>query len=129
MDTSLAAPDKEVDVHMDATGLDFTCSTCHKAPAHDVVGSRYMPTGKDAGEGLGARPCGVLRGEGLHPVDGEGGLGLVDEVDLGVLLGCDGHGRSLRSFGSTCTDCPRRRSRASTMERTARTKVRLPAIR
>ena len=32
MDTSLASPDKEVDVHMDATGLDFTCSTCHKAP-------------------------------------------------------------------------------------------------
>jgi octaheme c-type cytochrome (tetrathionate reductase family) len=50
MDTSLASPDKEVDVHMDATGLDFTCSTCHKAPAHDVVGSRYTPTGKDAGD-------------------------------------------------------------------------------
>ena len=28
-------------------GLDFTCSTCHKAPAHDVAGSRYTPTGKD----------------------------------------------------------------------------------
>jgi len=47
MDSSLASPDKEVDVHMDATGLDFTCSTCHKAPAHDVAGSRYVPTGKD----------------------------------------------------------------------------------
>ena len=47
MDSSLASPDKEVDVHMDATGLDFTCSTCHKAPAHDVAGSRYIPTGKD----------------------------------------------------------------------------------
>ncbi|MGA9394756.1 MAG: tetrathionate reductase family octaheme c-type cytochrome, partial [Azonexus sp.] len=47
MDSSLAAPDKVVDVHMDALGLDFTCSTCHKASSHDVAGSRYVPVGKD----------------------------------------------------------------------------------
>ena len=47
MDSSLASPDKEVDVHMDATGLDFTCSTCHKTSSHDVAGSRYTPTAKD----------------------------------------------------------------------------------
>lgn len=49
MDTSLAAPDAEVDIHMDAAGLDFTCGTCHKTSSHDVPGSRYMPTAQDKG--------------------------------------------------------------------------------
>jgi len=48
LDTSMAAPDFELDVHMDASGLDFTCATCHKTSAHDVAGSRYAATGKDA---------------------------------------------------------------------------------
>ncbi len=47
MDSSLAAPTKELDVHMDAEGLDFTCGTCHKSSSHDVAGSRYTPTAKD----------------------------------------------------------------------------------
>jgi octaheme c-type cytochrome (tetrathionate reductase family) len=47
MDSSLAAPDKELDVHMDATGHDFTCGTCHQTSAHDVPGSRYVPTAVD----------------------------------------------------------------------------------
>jgi octaheme c-type cytochrome (tetrathionate reductase family) len=49
MDTSLAAPDAEVDIHMDAAGLDFTCGTCHKGSSHDVAGSRYAPTAIDKG--------------------------------------------------------------------------------
>ncbi len=49
MDSSLAAPNKELDVHMDAEGLDFTCGTCHKASSHDVAGSRYTPTAQDKG--------------------------------------------------------------------------------
>lgn len=48
LDSSMAAPDKALDVHMDASGLDFTCATCHKASSHDVAGSRYTPTAKDA---------------------------------------------------------------------------------
>jgi octaheme c-type cytochrome (tetrathionate reductase family) len=48
LDSSMAAPDKELDVHMDAAGLDFTCATCHKTSSHDVAGSRYSPTAKDA---------------------------------------------------------------------------------
>ena len=48
MDSSLAAPEKSLDVHMDASGLDFTCGTCHKTSSHDVAGSRYTPTAKDA---------------------------------------------------------------------------------
>lgn len=48
LDSSMAAPDKELDVHMDASGLDFTCATCHKTSSHDVAGSRYAPTAKDS---------------------------------------------------------------------------------
>ncbi|MBT8119199.1 MAG: tetrathionate reductase family octaheme c-type cytochrome [Gammaproteobacteria bacterium] len=46
MDDSLAVPDRDLDVHMDAVGPDFTCSTCHKSIEHDVAGSRYMPDAK-----------------------------------------------------------------------------------
>ena len=44
MDNSLVMPDEELDVHMDALGLDFTCATCHVTSSHKVSGSRYAPT-------------------------------------------------------------------------------------
>ncbi len=47
MDSSLAAPEAELDVHMDAVGLDFKCSTCHMTKDHQVPGSRYAPTARD----------------------------------------------------------------------------------
>ena len=47
MDSSLAAPDAALDIHMDASGLDFGCATCHKTSSHDVPGSRYTPTAGD----------------------------------------------------------------------------------
>lgn len=47
LDSSLAMPDRELDVHMDALGADFSCSTCHMGSDHDVVGSRYTPTAKN----------------------------------------------------------------------------------
>ena len=43
MDESLTVPDKDLDVHMDALGEDFTCATCHKGADHDIAGSRYTP--------------------------------------------------------------------------------------
>ncbi|MBE0619823.1 MAG: tetrathionate reductase family octaheme c-type cytochrome [Burkholderiales bacterium] len=50
MDSSLAAPDTALDVHMDALGLNFTCATCHMTKGHQVPGSRYAPTAQDKGE-------------------------------------------------------------------------------
>jgi octaheme c-type cytochrome (tetrathionate reductase family) len=50
MDSSLASPDKALDVHMDALGNDFACSTCHMTQGHQVPGSRYAPTAQDKGE-------------------------------------------------------------------------------
>lgn len=49
LDSSMAVPDTDLDVHMDALGLDFTCGTCHATSSHDVPGSRYTPTAKDTG--------------------------------------------------------------------------------
>jgi len=48
LDSSMSAPERALDVHMDATGLDFTCATCHKTSSHDVAGSRYAPTARDS---------------------------------------------------------------------------------
>ncbi|MDP1652402.1 MAG: tetrathionate reductase family octaheme c-type cytochrome [Rhodocyclaceae bacterium] len=47
LDSSLEDPDKKLDVHMDADGLNFTCATCHKTDNHKVPGSRYAPTALD----------------------------------------------------------------------------------
>lgn len=47
LDSSLEAPDKALDVHMDTEGLNFSCATCHKTDGHQVTGSRYAPTAKD----------------------------------------------------------------------------------
>ena len=49
LDSSLEAPDKALDVHMDVKGLNFTCASCHKTDGHQVPGSRYLPTAKDTG--------------------------------------------------------------------------------
>ena len=47
LDSSLDQPDKALDVHMDAEGLNFSCATCHKTEGHQVPGSRYAPTAAD----------------------------------------------------------------------------------
>jgi len=41
LDSALKKPGKYLDVHMDAKGLNFTCSTCHATTGHQVSGSRY----------------------------------------------------------------------------------------
>jgi octaheme c-type cytochrome (tetrathionate reductase family) len=50
MDSSLASPDKALDVHMDTLGLNFACATCHMTEGHQVPGSRYAPTAQDKGD-------------------------------------------------------------------------------
>jgi len=47
LDSSLTNPKKHLDVHMDAQGLNFTCSNCHTSDNHEVAGSRYQPTAND----------------------------------------------------------------------------------
>jgi octaheme c-type cytochrome (tetrathionate reductase family) len=47
LDSSLIKADRNLDVHMDADGLNFTCSTCHEPVNHDIPGSRYTMLAKD----------------------------------------------------------------------------------
>ncbi|HEY0845556.1 MAG TPA: tetrathionate reductase family octaheme c-type cytochrome [Noviherbaspirillum sp.] len=88
MDSSLAAPDKDVDVHMDATGLDFACGACHKGSSHDVVGSRYTPTAMDKdgahirgkADGTNSATCQSCHGQTPHKGDRKAGK-LNDHTD------------------------------------------------
>jgi len=41
MNTALLAPSKELDVHMDAKGLNFSCTVCHTTFAHRIDGRNY----------------------------------------------------------------------------------------
>ena len=41
IDTSLIEPNHDLDVHMDADGLNFSCSECHITDSHAISGSRY----------------------------------------------------------------------------------------
>lgn len=52
LDSSLTNPERYLDVHMDAKGLNFTCSKCHTTDAHEVSGSRYDMTAADSGDVL-----------------------------------------------------------------------------
>ncbi len=47
MDSSLYSPNRSLDVHMHAGGLNFNCTTCHSTIGHQIAGSRYTPKAKD----------------------------------------------------------------------------------
>ena len=70
MDSKLIAPPKELDVHMDAKGLNFTCSTCHREEAHEIEarhydkpapGERRLALPKDDGHRVRCESCHGLR--------------------------------------------------------------------
>ena len=44
LSSALFNPDKKLDVHMDAEGLNFNCVTCHVGEGHEWAGSRYKMT-------------------------------------------------------------------------------------
>ncbi|WP_059424630.1 tetrathionate reductase family octaheme c-type cytochrome, partial [Sulfuricella sp. T08] len=100
MDSSLAAPEKELDVHMDASGADFTCGTCHKTSSHEVPGSRYTPTAQDKGgahmrgkaDSSNPATCQACHGDQPHPVN---------------LTKLDNHGKKLNEHTSkiACQTC------------------------
>ena len=47
LDSSLFKPDRELDVHMDAEGANFSCQTCHTTGGHEIAGSRYTTKASD----------------------------------------------------------------------------------
>jgi octaheme c-type cytochrome (tetrathionate reductase family) len=76
LDSSLEAPGKELDVHMDVKGNNFSCATCHKTDNHQVTGSRYAPTAKDknaahlrgTSDNLNPATCQSCHGQAPHKV-------------------------------------------------------------
>ncbi len=42
LDSSLFKPDKKLDVHMDAQGLNYACTKCHVTVAHRISGRHYV---------------------------------------------------------------------------------------
>ncbi len=87
LDQSLISPDHQLDVHMDADGLNFTCSTCHAPQAHVIPGSRYQVEAKDedgraiASKGDGALTCEDCHGLEPHPTSNEMADDLNSHVD------------------------------------------------
>ena len=87
LDQSLISPDHELDVHMDADGLNFTCSTCHSPQAHVIPGSRYQVEAKDedglavASKGDGALTCEDCHGLAPHPTGNEMAIELNKHVE------------------------------------------------
>ena len=49
LDSSLKKPNKQLDVHMDAEGLNFACTECHVSNKHIWAGSRYNVIARDSG--------------------------------------------------------------------------------
>ena len=49
LDSALKKPGKYLDVHMDASGLNFSCTTCHATTGHQVSGSRYEMSAAQTG--------------------------------------------------------------------------------
>ena len=47
LDSSMNMPSKDLDVHMDAKGLNFDCQTCHTTGGHEIAGSRYTTKATD----------------------------------------------------------------------------------
>ena len=81
LSSKLFNPSKEVDVHMDAKGLDFSCVTCHVGEGHDWSGSRYqMEVGKENKPKPGMKrdvaTCESCHGATPHPTDMIAGIKL-----------------------------------------------------
>lgn len=87
LDSSLKRPSRALDVHMDATGLNFACSQCHVSDRHRWAGSRYNVTARDT-EGTGkpgmrrdVATCESCHGLQPHPNDSVARVKLNHHVD------------------------------------------------
>ncbi len=87
LSSALYNPTKDIDVHMDAEGLNFTCSTCHITENHLWPGSRYAMTAVDPhGIGKPGQPrqvatCASCHTDTPHPMTSLTGMTLNDHTD------------------------------------------------
>lgn len=87
LSSALNQPTKDVDVHMDKDGLNFSCSKCHVTEDHKWAGSHYNlratdkeGTGKP-GERRNSASCESCHGLEPHPKDKVVGLKLNHHVE------------------------------------------------
>jgi octaheme c-type cytochrome (tetrathionate reductase family) len=87
LSSALAAPSRDLDVHMAADGLNFACTACHITKDHVWAGSRYRLIAKDQ-EGQGkpgqrrdVATCESCHGMAPHPEDSVAGIKLNGHVD------------------------------------------------
>ncbi len=82
LDSSMTNPSRDLDVHMDAEGLDFACTECHVTEGHKVPGSRYEMTAVDThGLDLPVREGDVATCESCHGLTPMQDAKLNDHVD------------------------------------------------
>ncbi len=88
LDNSLKNPKRYLDVHMDVTGLNFSCAACHLTDSHNVSGSRYAPTAADSGDmivrgekesGRNPTTCRACHGATPHNVTKNGEMAKVND--------------------------------------------------
>jgi len=94
LDSSLKKPNKQLDVHMDAEGLNFVCTECHVSDKHIWAGSRYNVIAKDT-EGTGkpgmrrdVATCESCHGDVPHPGDTLAGIKLNQHVEKIACQSC-----------------------------------------
>ncbi len=82
LDSSLNAPDKALDVHMDVKGLNFSCTKCHQTEQHQIAGSHYDMLARDTvgtgepGQRRHAASCESCHGVAPHKGEGLTGIKL-----------------------------------------------------
>ncbi|MCW8859172.1 MAG: tetrathionate reductase family octaheme c-type cytochrome [Deltaproteobacteria bacterium] len=62
LDSSMDYPSKEIDVHMDTDGNDFSCASCHETTNHDIPGNAMVVSPKGE-KHIGCIGC---HGEDVH---------------------------------------------------------------
>ena len=77
LDSSLLAPDRDLDVHMDADGLNFSCTRCHTTRNHVIAGRCYREPAGDRNlsllddDRISRICCESCHGAAPHPRNGK----------------------------------------------------------
>ena len=57
LDSSMTAPSRDLDVHMDAKGANMTCTDCHRTERHQIAGKALSVSVGGSGQTMGCTDC------------------------------------------------------------------------
>ncbi len=57
LDSSMVAPARDLDVHMDAQGANMSCTDCHRTYRHQIAGKAMSVSTAGSGQALGCTDC------------------------------------------------------------------------